>query len=236
MIIAIIGNVGSGKTLSAVRMMKKRNTKKLLNFSVNMDNSIRLEHKHIISEKTIRVKKTGEPVTEKTINWQFWNDMIKNGESFDIILDEVHNIVHSRLSMTKNNTLLTMWFSQIRKILGENEKNHIFLISQRISRIDKAFRDLIDTVIYCIKLEVPARLRTRIYHNKKYSYKNLPAVYVLQYIFKGENCLDKYMFFRQNPKMSKKLKLYSKNYFLGNPYFEYYDSYELVQFGESAYI
>jgi len=218
MIIAIVGTVGSGKTLSVVRKILRRKQLTFCNFSVNCDNVVRLKQEHIVNEVVVGQKKNGDDVKEKRINWDFWNDTISVHDGFDIVLDEVHNIIHSRLSMSKNNVLMTMWFSQIRKILGTSERNHIFLITQKLSRIDVAFRDLLDVVIYC-KKEVRG-----------------DRVFIHQFVFRGDNCLDDFYVFRANPKLARNLKMYRRNFFCANSYFPFYDSYELVRFGESAYL
>jgi len=218
MIIAIIGTVGSGKSLSAVRQILKRDQKTFVNFSIKSKNTIRLKKEHIITDRIKGYKNTGEPITEKVINWEFWNDAVKKYDGFDIVLDEVHNIIHSRMSMSKNNVLMTIWFSQIRKILGTSEKNHIFLISQKLSRIDVAFRDLLDIVIYC-KKEVRG-----------------DDVFIHQFTFNSDCVVDDYYFFKNNYNQAKRMRLYKRSVFKANSYFPYYDSYELIQFGDSSYI
>lgn len=232
MIIAICGNVGSGKTISAVRIMHRRDMQSFVNFAVKLPKTERIKKEYIITEEIKRVKKTGEPVKEKKVNWEFWNDYCSNHDGFDIVLDEVHNLVHSRMAMSKHNTLMTMWFSQIRKILGNSEKNHIFLISQRLNRIDIAFRDLIDTIIYCRKVELKTKVETKTARGKK----KLNLTYIIQYVFKGEDCMDKYLMFRNNPRMARKGKVYTRYFFLANPFYKYYDSYQLINFGEDSYL
>ena len=138
--------------------------------------------------------------------------------------------------MQKKNILLSKWLSQIRKILGNTEKHHLFLISQRLGRIDLSFRDLLDTIIYNVKVQGKKRIRTEVVENGKHRYKNIPVTFIIQYIFTGENCVFKYNFFRDNPRMARNMKMYRKSVFLANPYFKYYDSYEIVRFGETVYL
>ena len=131
MIIAFVGNVGSGKSLSSVRFMHSRQQQTFCNFDVKLPNMIRLQKSHIIKENIKDTLKSGKEVKEKKVNWEFWNEFVKDNNGFDIVIDELHNMAHSRMAMSKNNVLFTMWFSQIRKLLGTNEKNHIILISQK---------------------------------------------------------------------------------------------------------
>ena len=218
MIVAIVGTVGSGKSLSTVRTILKRNTTCFTNFNVKHDKIIRLLKDHIVTENIKGYKKNGDAIKEKLINWDFWNTTIKKHKGFDICLDEVHNVIHSRLSMSKHNVLMTMWFSQIRKMLGVSEKNNIYLVTQKLNRIDVAFRDLLDVIILCKKE------------------KKGKKVFIHQYYFYGENCLDNYCLYKINPSLARKQRLYRHTFFLGNPYFKYYDSYELIKFGETAYV
>ena len=236
MIIAFVGNVGSGKSLSSVRFMHSRQQQTFCNFDVKLPNMIRLQKSHIIKENIKDTLKSGKEVKEKKVNWEFWNEFVKDNNGFDIVIDELHNMAHSRMAMSKNNVLFTMWFSQIRKLLGTNEKNHIILISQKLSRIDVAFRDLIDTVVFCQKVQLPYLVETEVRQNGRIVKKMLPVTLIVQYTFKGEFCVDNYYLFRDSPKMAKQGRLYKKDFFMANEYFKYYDSYEIINFGDDAYL
>lgn len=104
--------------------------------------------------------------------------------------------------MTKRNILLSKWISQIRKILSDSPVNHCCIITQKINKLDKNWRDLLHVIVECKKAE----------YNKK--------VYILQKYYEGE---DGYI--------NNKCK--AKKYFLGNPYFRYYDSYDMVRFTDA---
>lgn len=234
MIIAIVGGIGSGKTVSATRNILLRDNNIFANFSIKHPKVTRLKKSHIISEEVIGVKKSGIAIKDRKINWEFWN---KNRESgYDICLDEVHNIIHSRMAMSKNNVLLTTWISQIRKILGDNENYHIWLISQRLGRIDVAFRDLLMKIIHCAKFQIDIPMPTYVRYRDKKILKTLPMTIIFQYEFSGVNCVRNYEFWLENPKLAKRRKLYRRSYFVANRYFQYYDSYEIVNFGEDAYL
>jgi len=107
--------------------------------------------------------------------------------------------------MSKNNILLSMWLAQIRKVLSQSENSHLYLITQKIGRIDVALRDLAHWIIDCQK----------VMHEGK--------VVIIRRYYQGIEAWERQM-------VSK------TTYFVGNKYFEYYDSYELVNFGESAYL
>jgi len=234
MIIAVVGNVGSGKSLSVVKEIID-NPKKdfLINFAIKSKNCTRLKVEHVIKEEIERIKKTGTPVKKKSLNWDFWNDLKDKNKEFNICLDEVHNLVHSRASMTKNNILMSMWISQIRKLLGSSETANIWLITQRIARLDVAWRDLLHVVIAVRKHTLPEMVETKVYENGRYKTKLLNKVIIIKYYFMGEQALDKYYMWFTNPKN----KTYDqRTFFVANPYFKYYDSYGIVKFGESVYL
>lgn len=225
MIFAIIGGVGSGKSASAVKKIMNYQSKCFVNFGIKAHNSFRLKKEHIIIEDDTGKKK------EYRINWDFWNKIRDKHGEFHLFLDEVHNLFHSRMSGSKWNILGTMWIAQIRKILGDSEKTHIFLISQRLSRIDVAFRDLLHGIIYCQKAVYPKQQYiTKVWEKGKLKSKVLPAIYVIQYYFTGDACIEQFQDFM----FGKGRGYHHRSYFLANPYFQYYDSYEKL--GESAYL
>ncbi len=124
---------------------------------------------------------------------------------------------------------MSMWISQIRKILGDSEKTHVVLLSQKIARIDVAFRDLAHKIIVCQKMETGKYIKTRVIQNNKSIIKRLPVIYIMQYHFTGQNCINDLELFNMGH------KTYSyKTMYLANPFFKYYDSYEL--FGETEYL
>ena len=168
MIIATVGNIGSGKTVSIVKRIVESKKMSFVNFDVQAKNVLRLKKEHIVKETVIGHTRAGKPITEREVNWKFWNRALRKYKEYHLFLDEIHNIAHSRQSMTKWNTLMSIWISQIRKILGDSEKTHIYLISQRIDRIDVAFRDLLHCIIHCEKFQTPNYIDTIVVeHGKK---------------------------------------------------------------------
>ena len=207
LIIAILGDVGSGKTLSAVKLMKERGNFTFTNIETKLKNTQRILRENIIKKDKNSV----------AVNWDFWQEQVDKYKGFDIVLDEIHNIAHSRRAMSKENTLLTIWLSQIRKILGESKRCHIILISQRIMRIDTAFRDMLDTIIFCEKVPTSR------------------GFVIKQYLFMGD-AVDKYTLWVNNRREAKRQRVYRIFTFKAENYFKYYDSYALVKFGENEYI
>lgn len=218
MIKLIIGGIGSGKTLSAVKEIVDNNKPCFVNFEVNHPKAIRLKEEHIIKKVEIDqgCYKDGREKPKKynyEVNWDFWNDYINTHGSFDIYIDEAHNVLHSRRSVTKWNVLFTMWLSQIRKILTSLEGNHLYLISQRITGIDVVARELAGEIIYvsCQKFD--------------------NEVWIFKTYFTGQFCMESFAAFFGGSKS------YSyRSYFYGCPYFKYYNTHSIVNFGEKVYI
>ena len=229
MIIAVIGGIGSGKSVYATKKVIESPHHCFVNFNIRTNNSTRIRKDMIVETLTTGTTKTGKPIQEKAVNFDFWNKQLKTYGNFNIFLDEVHNLIHSRQAMTKWNTLASIWISQIRKILGDKEETAIYLISQRLKRIDIAFRDLLHHLIYCEKVPTGHFAKTNIMHKGAVTTKLLPLIMIRQLHFIGTYCTDKYEAYKYGAKSYD-----FKTQFYANPYFQYYDSYE--QFGDTPYV
>lgn len=229
MIIGIVGGVGSGKSVLATKKILESKNLCFVNYDIKCKNTKRLKKEDIVHEEVTEYTKTGKPKTETKINWKFWNDALKKHGNYHLFLDEFHNIAHSRQSQTKWNTMMSMWISQIRKVLGASETTHIYLVSQRLKRIDVAFRDLMHLLIYCQKVQCKPFVDTYVIEDGKKVIKKLPITWVLNYYFSGEDLEYDYSSFLAGNKSYK-----YRSGFIANPYFQYYDSYQL--FGETAYL
>lgn len=232
MIRLILGGIGSGKSASAVKDIIDRNEKTFSNFDIKKQPKLhRLMVEDIIKTEVTRVKKSGEEVKRISINWDFWNKLIDDGVGFDVCLDEIHNILHSRRSMSRWNTLVGTWLSQIRKILGDSENNHLTAISQRLEGVDVILRDLLFEIVHCRKWQSKILMPTRVIKYGRYEIRKLPITYIIKTVFQGEGCIDRYNSFRMGSKS------YTARFmFLANPYYQFYESFKLVRFGESAYL
>ena len=218
MMVAIIGGKGSGKSTTAVKLAIQRNNYTLTNFDIRKKNNTRLKLSHIITE-------------DKKVNYGYWNSLLKKYGGYDIFIDEIHNIAHSRRFMSNINVQLSKWMSQIRKILGDSEKHDLYMISQNINRIDSSFRDLLDVIIYCQKVTRPERIETVVRHKGKFIKRSLFKTYVMMSYFRGEHCMEKFNMYL----IGHKSYDYRAWYF-ANPYFKYFDSYEMIQMQEEEFL
>ena len=229
MIITIIGGIGQGKTVTAVKHLINRNCKCFVNFPVKHPKAVRLKTSHIIKEE-ITYSPKGNEIKKLIINWDFWNEEMKK-EGFDIYIDEVHNVANSRRSLSKWNTLFTTFLTQIRKVLGDSELHNLYLITQRISGVDIVIRDLSAEIIFLEKYNTTGKIPTKVLKNNKTIIKNIPKTWIVETKFKGTYALDKL-----NAWLCGSGQYDSKSYYLANYYFRFYDSYTIVRFGESTYV
>lgn len=140
------------------------------------------------------------------VNWEFWNKARKNHKHFSIFLDEIHNVVSSRRSSSRINIFMSRWVSQIRKVLSDSPSHHLVLITQRFYKLDVDFRDLCHVVISC-----------RAFKTKK------GKLIVKQQFYDGDT-----NYFNGIRSGSCA--------FVGNKYFKYYRSLEMIKFGEEDYL
>lgn len=230
MIRLILGQPGSGKTLTAVKTIHDAEDQVFTNFRVRLKDVERIKMEDVI---LVDRDETGKlmPKTAR-VNWDFWKATIKRRGGFHIIIDELHNIMHSRMAMSKQNILMSQWVAQIRKVTGENERFDFVCVSQEIGRVDIAVRDLTSEIVHCRKFETGEELLTIVYENGRKREKVLPETWIIKTVFKGMSCVQRYLDYRDFNQ-----KTYSKRTgFLANPYMKFYDSYELVNFGETAYL
>lgn len=197
MIYIFLGGIGSGKSLSMIRsIVDRKDNFALTNFRLK---KIKNYHRIKFSDIIIPALEKGD---KPRVNWEFWDAIRKKHKNFSIYIDEIHNVIHARRSMSKENILMSKWVSQIRKILQDKPNNNLYIISQTMSKIDKDFRDLAHLIIKCraIKLEKEVIIIQDVYtsyEHYEYGVKSFTS------------------------------------YFRGKKYFDYYDSLDMVTFGDS---
>lgn len=198
MIIIYLGGIGSGKTISAVRDIYNHPD----NFPYTGFALKKMKHHRLIFDDIIisDVNKSGKKVPVD-VNWNFWKTAREEHKNFSIYLDEAHNIISSRSSMSRRNKLMSNWISQIRKILYTSPKNHIHIISQTYRRLDINFRELAHVFVECKSMKM-----------------SNGAVWVKQEFFNG---IDDYMMNKRTGRCA----------FLANPFFRFYNTYEIDDMG-----
>lgn len=147
MIIIYLGNLGSGKTLHAVKdiienpMNRKTYTNIILPHSIKKSVLIRPEH---VIKKTKVDKKI-----KYDLNMEYWN---KQKKPLDVVWDEVHLTANSRMSMSKPNMVLSRFLAMARRITGFDKRGygHFTFIAQKESTIDKNIKELANEFYYHI--------------------------------------------------------------------------------------
>lgn len=235
MIIIITGGIGSGKSLTAIKEIVDRKQMTFTNFKLNKIkdcpvSSIRLKYEHIF-KTDIQYGPRGKKTVETGVNYAYWQQAKKRYNGFDIVLDEFHNVMNARRSMSKRNTALSDWLAQIRKVLGDSEQHNLYLITQKLRRIDVNSRDLAHACIKCEKVVYKNQLvPTPVCYKNRLTVRKLPLVVIYKHYFESADALNAYEL------AGIKHGYKGTTRFIANNYYKYYNSYEMVDFGNDEYV
>jgi ferredoxin-like protein FixX len=140
MIKIYLGNVGSGKTVSAVReIINNSNFVTYSNIQTKrIKNNVVINKEMIIKKELLFTKKSGEEMYKYSFNKDFWINEIKKNPNMNIIIDEAHTVLNSRRAMSKQTQCILDFIALIRKILGSSSagQGSLILISQLERRLD----------------------------------------------------------------------------------------------------
>jgi hypothetical protein len=152
MIIISLGNVGSGKSLNHVREMSKNpNLHYYSNIKSRLKNQHHINAKNIIRQDLVKtVKKrdgSKEDVHKLSLNIDFWK---KARKPASVVLDECHQLLNPRKSMSKINILMGDWIAMLRRVLGETStgRGDLILITHLPKRVDVICREMAHQVRY----------------------------------------------------------------------------------------
>jgi hypothetical protein len=124
MIIGMIGRMGTGKTLSAVRYAYHFYKS---GYTIYSNIHLKFPHRYVGLQDLINLC-NNQTYLEKSV----------------MLIDEVGFYVDSRNSQSKKNRLISLWIVMTRK-LGV----HVLYTSQKFHAIDRRLRDNTDVVIQC---------------------------------------------------------------------------------------
>jgi len=156
MIRIALGNIGSGKTATAVRWMKNNTSRNIFtNIYVRgkeFKHVTRLKPEMIILKEKIGEKKTGEPKYEYKLNVEFWKNTVKKYGQIDVIIDEAHQFFNPRRSMSKVNVIMTDFLALLRRVIGsaDGSDGELVLITQLQRRLDIIAKEMSTHVQYHI--------------------------------------------------------------------------------------
>lgn len=154
MISIYLGNVGSGKTSSAVKHIvdniDRIETYTNIGFK-DLKGVHLLKPEYIVKKNLTRQikRKSGRIDNEYSFNLNI--DYWKNQKNrYNVVIDEFHNIANARTSMSKKNQIFNRWLTMIRRVLGSNtgEEGELIIISQLCNQIDIIARELTHQVRY----------------------------------------------------------------------------------------
>jgi len=155
MISIVLGNVGSGKTASAVRFMRANPHK---TFITNIDTKgkefshvIKLKAENIIKKEIISTKKDGTHNYKLKLNIEFWKELIKKYDSVSVLIDESHIFFNPRRSMSSLNIVMSDFLALLRRVLGSADgSGQLILITQLSRRLDIIAKEMATDVSYCV--------------------------------------------------------------------------------------
>lgn len=217
--IIFVGGIGSDKTVSMIKEIVDRKNRCYTNFKLhNVKNYKQLEVRDLVKIRKIKKKEK----LKYNVNFEFWNKQLKKKERFDVYIDELHNIANSRTGSKRLNIALNLWIAQIRKILQGNEDNNLYSTTQRPMSVDCGWRDLTHFWIHCEKVTLPITMKTEVY-NGKFLDLNI-NVAKRRWFTNLKDCMD-YITLG----IDRSVK---KDRFIANKYYKYYNTYELITFGD----
>jgi len=209
MLTLIIGDKGSGKSLTAVRNICIHKDKlAFTNFPlIGLKNFIRLREDDVILP-------SGKGFTP---NWDFWEKVQAKFKDFDIYIDEISQIemLNSKQHGGKSSVAGGKWVAQVRKALGDSRSSNMYLICQNVEQLNASWRRLVDCVVFCTKKEIKRKDGT-------------VRTYIYLFTFKSsglEHCMMLFDAFRAGAK-SWNRKPYR---FIAEPYYKYYSSKKFIR-------
>lgn len=205
--------------MTCVREMLSRSNPCFVNFMVKSAQSKRLKVSDIIQKVPTEDGKR----TKLEVNYEFWKEQRKKG-IFDIYLDEVYMLAHARSSMTGFSRVATGWVAQIRKMLNGEEGN-LYCVTQKPMRLDIAWRDLARIWVKCEKVKGNISMQTKTMKGKKL----LPLYFIKLKYFNSLEALEAYE--------STGQRTYThSSFFIANNFYKYYDTHEIIDFGQEEYV
>lgn len=164
MIRIFLGNVGAGKTISAIKELVDNidNPYSLPTYSniitkekgkYKLPNNIMLSRDMLIKKEVVSVNRNGEEKTKSKFNAEYWLQARELHEGFNVVIDEAHTLMDSRNFMSRQNKIMNDFLALIRKVCSNpNTDSTLTLISQLDSRLDINARKMCTEVRYHICL------------------------------------------------------------------------------------
>lgn len=237
------GNVGSGKTASAVRWMKNRpNSRIYTNIEVSgrgFSHVVKLKPEMIIKKEKIGEKRTGEPKYKYKLNVEYWKEMRKKYGQMDVVIDEAHIFFNPRRAMSHVNVIMSDFLALLRRIVGNSEGSdgELILITQLQRRLDPIAKDMSTHVQYHIHHynKLCSKCRFSWYENNEVSMKYEDCPCCGHWNVKKYNNTIEVFDFKDNEKFKIWIDYGNKTYY--NRYVitdirEIFGNYDTIQWGD----
>lgn len=138
----MVGNVGSGKTASMVKeMLDNSRLHYYTNIKTDLKNCTLINSSMICKKELLGTTKSGKENYRFTLNLDYWKRL---KGSVNVVLDEAHEIINARRSMSKPTQVILSWLALLRRVLGGNSRNYgdLILITQVPERLDVIAREM----------------------------------------------------------------------------------------------
>jgi hypothetical protein len=246
-IILFLGNIGSGKTVSAVKEMvdnvdnrkfytdiiptKQRLTPQIV--QLNPDMMVIKQLKRTLKHRDGKT----EDVYDYKLNDQFWLD--RRNEKKSIVIDECHKYMDARRSYSKVNKLFNDFLALARRIVEDSQGGgNMIFITQLGRRADVILREMAHEVKYH-KCWYHKTCKSCGAHWQEHSdmpdgarFHVCPACHGYDLVKHGHVievfCFDSIKTFQLWDEFGKNTQMFYKRYFISDitNYFKYYDTHQ----------
>lgn len=146
MIKVFLGNLGSGKTICAVRELVLNESDRVTYTNIITKGVKGVSHikpDHVIK----KIMKDKKPNFE--LNIDYW---AKQKKPLNVLWDEVHLTANSRQSTSKINIILSRFIAMARRVTGFDKRGygHLIFIAQKERTIDVNIKELANEIVYHI--------------------------------------------------------------------------------------
>jgi hypothetical protein len=143
MIKIFLGNLGSGKTLHAVKEIVEDNSGRMTYTNLilkGVNNAV-----YIKPEDVIKKIESDKGKVKLDLNLEYWQ---KQKRPLNVVWDEIHLMANSRSSTAKPNMVLSKFLAMGRRIVGRDDKGYgtLIFIAQKERTVDVNIRELADEI------------------------------------------------------------------------------------------
>lgn len=148
-----LGNIGAGKTASAVRDLYINPTHREMFSNIStkgIKNNHLINRTMLIKKTVIGIKKNGEEIIKQEFNKDFWVYTAKKYNGISVIIDEAQNLLNARRGMSNTSRCMQDFLTLLRRILGSNDAGYgeLIMISQLERKLDVLLKESCNLIKY----------------------------------------------------------------------------------------